>query len=243
MDYSIIIPVYNEQDTVLPLYFSLKSVMDKLKKPYEVIFVDDGSTDKSVDQLKSINHEPANLTIISLSDNGGISVAMQAAFDVACGRIIITLDSDMQINPEDIPALLAKMQENYDMIYGWRYLRMDPVTKKVVSKIANMIRRTITGDKIHDAGCGLRVFKRAVLKNIYLSGGLHRFFSTIITRLGYKVGEVKIRHNPRRFGVSKFGVWKRFLEGGIDLFRICFIDVRKLVADKPNYVVKEIIRK
>lgn len=242
MNYSIIIPIYNEQDTVLPLYYSLKSVMDKLGKTYEIVFVDDGSTDESVDKLKSIEQKSVNLIVVSLSSNSGISVAIQAGFDVASGEVIITLDGDMQISSEDIPIVLAKFQEGYDMVCGWRHLRNDPITKKITSKIANVIRRMVTKDKIHDVGCSLRVFKRAALDNVYLSGGLHRFFSTIISKLGYKVGETKIRHNPREFGVSKFGIWKRFIEGFIDLYRICFIDIKELVATKPKYSIKEIIR-
>ena len=174
--FSVVIPVYNEEQSLLPLYSSLRQVMDSIKEPYEVIFINDDSSDRSLSVLRSFKHSE-NLIILNLERHSGQAVAMQAGFDAAKGETIITLDGDLQNDPQDIPFLLDKMREGYDLVCGWRHNREDPWHKLFASKIACTIRRSITKEGIHDFGCSLRVFKREILKNICLSGGMHRFFT------------------------------------------------------------------
>lgn len=240
--FSIVIPIYNEEGSIEPLYFSLKKVMEKLKQSYEIIFVNDSSTDRSLQALNGINTIPANLIIVNLCRHSGESAALQAGFDIARGEIIITMDGDCQNDPEDIPDLLNKMDAGLDVVCGWRYSRKDPWDKVVASKIANSARRIIMKEKIHDVGCTLRVFKRSVLKNVYLSKGMHRFFTLIMAKLGYRIGEIKVRHYPRRSGRSKYHIWNR-LRGIMDLITISKSDIYELTKRKTDYAIKEVIKK
>lgn len=216
---SVIIPVYNEEKSVKPLYASLKNVMSALGEPYEIIFVNDASDDKTREALKALEADSPNSVIISLEEHKGQSAAMQAGFDAARGELIITLDGDLQNDPEDIPNLLEKMKEGYDVVCGWRHERKDPLLKRISSGIAVFARRTFTKEKIHDVGCTLRAFKRDVLKNVYLSGSMHRFFTLIMLKSGYKIGEIKVRHHPRKFGKSKYNIRNRLFEGLAGLIR------------------------
>lgn len=220
LKFSVVIPVYNEEPSIPLLYMSLKDAMDKMGQPYEIIFVDDCSTDNSVDVLSSIGSETSNLIAISLNKHSGQSVAMQAGFDTAKGELIITMDGDLQYDPKDIPNLLNKMREGYDIVCGWRYNRIDPQSKLLTSKAACALRRMITKENIHDFGCNFRIFKRTVIKNIYFSGGMHRFFTLIMFRLGYKAAEVKVEHRFRRFGHSNYNLYNRLAECLVDFIRI-----------------------
>ncbi|MDR4497929.1 MAG: glycosyltransferase family 2 protein [Candidatus Scalindua sp.] len=242
MKYSVIIPIYNEEDSLLPLYNSLKEVMNKLNEPYEILFVDDGSTDSSLERLKRIYVNSNSLAIVILKERAGKSEALQAGFDNAEGEIYITLDGDGQDNPKEIPFLLNKMDEGFDVVYGWRCRRQDPFIKKVASKIANLIRRLITKEKIHDVGCAMRVFRKKDVEQVCLSKGLHRFFSAIMVKLGYKVGEVEVVHYPRETGISKYGIWDRLVEGTIDSIRFCFLNTHTLMSHERKYQIKEILK-
>ena len=243
MKYSVIIPIYNEEDALLPLYYSLKEVMGKLNEKYEIVFVDDGSTDSSLKRLKKIDVNLGVLSIIVLEKRAGKAEAIQAGFDNAAGDIYITLDGDGQDPPIEIPTLLSKMKEGYDVVYGWRRRRQDQFKKKIASKIANIIRRFTTKEKIHDVGCAMRVFRKKDVEQVCLSRGLHRFFSAIMIKLGYNVGEIKIAHYPRKAGVSKYGIWNRLIEEVIDSMRLSFIDIHTLMRHKRKYQIKEILRK
>ncbi len=242
--FSVVIPVYNEKESVVFLYTSLRQVIEKLRQPYEIIFVDDCSIDGTFEALSGINLSPANLIVVGLSKHSGQSVAMQAGFDIAQGELIITMDGDLQNDSKDIILLRDEMiKGNYDIVCGWRYERKDPLNKLVVSKIAHVLRRLVTKENIHDFGCSLRIFKRAVLNNVYLSGGMHRFFVLIMHKRGYKIGEVKVRHNPRRFGKSKYNLYNRLFECLMDFTRILLFDTRKALNCKIKYQIKRIIRK
>ena len=246
MKFSIVIPIYNEEETIIPLYSSLRHAMKKMGQFYEIIFINDGSTDSSLDMLKSINLESAHLVhlvIVNLNKHSGQSIAMQAGFDTAGGELIITMDGDSQNDPEDIPKLLNKMNEGYDIVCGWRYNRRDSWSKVFISKIASAMFRIITKENIHDFGCTLRIFKKEVLKNVYLSIGMHRFFILIMSKLGYKVAEVKVKHHPRRFGRSKYNIRNRLLECLIDSMRISLFDIHRLMKRKSDYQIKEVIRR
>jgi glycosyltransferase involved in cell wall biosynthesis len=220
--------------------------MERMGQSYEIVFVNDGSTDSSLDILKSINFESAHLVhlvIVNLNKHSGQSIAMQAGLDAAGGELIITMDGDLQNVPEDIPKLLDKLNEGYDVVCGWRYNRKDPWDKVFISKIASVLRRILTKESIHDFGCTLRIFKKDVLKNVYLSAGMHRFFTLVMSKLGYKVAEVKVKHHPRRFGRSKYNIHNRLLECLIDSMRISLFDIRELMKRKSDYQIREVIRR
>lgn len=242
MNYSVIIPIYNEEDSVVPVYDSVNEVMSKLGGTYEIIFVDDGSTDSSVRRLEHILAKSGNLAVIALAERIGQSGALQAGFDHAEGEIYITLDGDGQNDPMDIPSLLDKLKEGCDVVCGWRFRRQDSLSKKIASRAAYIIRKLATQEKIHDVGCTLRVFRKKDIKKICLWGGLHRFFSAIMAKMGYRIEEVKVNHYPRKKGASKYGVWGRLRQGLVDLFRVSFIDIGTLMNHKRQYKVKQIFR-
>lgn len=237
--YSVIIPVHNEERSIQHLYHSLKDVMDKLKENYELIFVNDGSTDDSLKVLRGIDTRPSNLAIVSLDEHRGQSLAMQAGFDVSRGELIITIDGDLQNDPQDIPILISKMKEGYDVVCGWRYERKDPLIKIIISKISSILHRVIFKENIHDPGCTLRVFKKNILREIFLFDGAHRFFTLITVKLGYRMGEVKVSHHPRRFGKSKYNIVNR-LGWFIDLIRFLFFDVSELMKREAAMKSKRI---
>ena len=175
IEYSVIIPVYNEQESVMPLYFSLKQVMDNLGKPYEIIFVNDGSQDNTLEALKGINNKSTHLHTINLNTHKGKSLALQAGFDRAQGRIIITMDGDLQNDPNDISRLLEKMAQGYDVVCGWRRIRHDPWAKKAAADIANYLRRIAFHENVHDVGCTLRAYTAGSIKGLKLYRQRHRF--------------------------------------------------------------------
>ena len=239
MDYSVIIPVYDEEDAIIEVYHSVRNVMAGLGDSYEILFVNDGSTDRSLQRLLDLNAE--DVVIVSL-EHVGQAHALQAGFDHAAGDIYITLDGDGQDDPAEIPRLLEKLSQGYDVVCGWRQERRDPLAKKISSRLAYLVRRLLTHDNIHDVGCKLRVFRRKDMQGISLSGGLHRFFTLIMHRRGCRVTEVRVVHHPRRTGVSKYGFWNRLPEGGIDLFRVMFIGIDRLMAYPRQYKVRSVHR-
>ena len=243
MDYSVIITVFNEEDSIQPTYAAVRAVMVGLGRPYEIVFIDDGSTDKTLERLRGLQKQGAgDLVVIALAKNTGKAEASQAGFDHARGDIFITIDGDGQEEPSDIPRLLDKLTEGYDVVYGWRWQRQDSFRKKAVSCIAGVVRNILSGNKIHDVGCPLRVCRKKDLKGIRLSKGLHRFFSMIMEKKGFRVTEVKVTHYPRTHGVSKYGTWDRLVEGTADLLRISFTDIDQLMAGERKYRIREIYR-
>jgi glycosyltransferase involved in cell wall biosynthesis len=243
LKFSVVIPIYNEEESIRPLYFSLRNVMGKLGQSYEIIFVNDGSNDKTIEVLYSIDTESTNLVIVDLEKHSGKSQAMQSGFDTAQGELIITIDGDMQYDPNDIPRLLEKMREGNDAVCGWRYKRMDPWIKKISSKIAVTVRRLITGERLHDPACNLAIFKKEILRNVYLSNGMHRFLMLIVLKLGYTVAEVKVSHRPRRFGESKYNIRNRLFQGIVNLVDLSLFDIRQLIKRKLEHEIGEIINK
>ncbi len=242
MDYSVIIPIHNEEGCVESLCRSVKDTMDKIGGKYEIIFVDDGSNDSSVGKLERIFLDSNNLIVIVLAKRVGQSEALQAGFDNATGEIYITLDGDGQNDPADIPRLLDKMKEGYDVAHGWRKNRQDPFLKIAASQIASIVRKLTTRDSIHDVGCSLRTFRKKDMEGVCLWGGLHRFFSTIMTKKGCKIGEVIVSHRPRKSGVSKYGILGRLKDGAIDLLRVSFTDFGALMKHQHKYKIERIIR-
>lgn len=219
---SIIVPVYNEEESVPILYKAIKDVMDDAGLQYEIIFIDDGSADNTFSILSSIQKIDNNVVVISFRRNFGQTAAMAAGFDYARGEIIVTMDADLQNDPKDIPRLLEKAKE-YDVVSGWRKNRKDPfVSRRLPSMIANWLISKVTGVYLHDYGCTLKAYRKEVVKNIRLYGEMHRFIPAIANWIGATFTEEVVEHNPRRFGKSKYGI-SRTLRVLLDLLTVKFL--------------------
>lgn len=221
MDISIIIPVYNEEKNIPILHKKLKDVLTRLNKSYEIIYVDDGSTDSSFSVLKKIADRDETVTIIKLRKNFGQTSALDAGFKNSTGSIIITIDADLQNDPEDIPKLIEKLEEGFDVVSGWRYKRKDPFSKKIFSRISNYLRRKLTREIIHDSGCTLKAYKRICIKDLDLYGEMHRYIPTLLRWKGFKITEIKVKHYPRKYGKTKYN-YKRLIRGLLDLLSAKF---------------------
>lgn len=219
MDISVVIPVLNEEQNVQPLFEQNKKALEKITKKYEIIFVDDGSWDKTYQNLKKIKDK--HLVIVKLRDNFGQSAAMDAGIKTAQGDTVIMMDGDLQNDPADIPRLLAKMKEGYDVVSGWRKNRKDPLSKRIPSRIAYRIRRNMTGLEIHDSGCSLKAYTKESLEGIHLTGEMHRFIPDLCKLRGFKIGEIVVNHRPRIHGVTKYKA-SRMVKGLLDLISVYF---------------------
>jgi glycosyltransferase involved in cell wall biosynthesis len=219
---SIVIPAYNEAENLPVLVQELTSVLRKLGKSYEIIVIDDGSTDGSYDALLKMQQHDATLVLIRFRRNFGQTAAMDAGFKHALGKVIITMDADLQNDPADIPLLLKEMEDKkLDVVSGWRWKRKDPLGKRIVSRLANGLRKMLTGERIHDSGCTLKAFKRECFDGLDLQGEMHRFIPAILMWRGFKIGEVKTNHRERKFGKTKYGI-KRIMRGFLDLLVVKF---------------------
>jgi len=208
---SIVIPIHNEEPSILPLYDRLTAVLEGLKKPYEMIFVDDASTDRSFDLLANLVETDLRLKVIRLRRNFGQTAALSAGFDEAQGSVIVSLDGDLQHDPEDIPALLAKIDEGYDIASGWRKDRVDnALTRKIPSRIANWLMAKASGINLRDFGTTFKAYRAEVLKDINLYGELHRFIPALASFYGARIAEVPIRNTPRIAGDSHYGLGRTF---------------------------------
>lgn len=214
---SVVVPLYNEEGNVALLHQRIVEALQKLGQSFEVIFIDDGSKDKTVSIAKTLTP----LTVIEFRKNFGQTAAFDAGFKAAKGDIIITLDGDLQNDPADIPLLLSKMEEGYDVVSGWRHKRKDPLMKKVSSRLANLVRSILIQDHIHDSGCSLKAYRKECFEGVDLFGEMHRFIPAILMLDGFKVGEVKVSHHPRIHGVTKYN-WKRGVKGIIDMIFLWF---------------------
>ena len=208
---SIVIPIHNEEPSILPLYDRLTAVLEPLQKPYEIIFIDDASTDRSFDLLANLVETDMRLKVIRLRRNFGQTAALSAGFDEAQGSVIISLDGDLQHAPEDIPALLAKIEEGYDIASGWRKDRVDnALTRKIPSRIANWLMAKASGVHLRDFGTTFKAYRAEVLKDINLYGELHRFIPALASFYGARIVEVPIRNTPRISGDSHYGLGRTF---------------------------------
>lgn len=221
MQLSIIIPVYNEEQNIEILHNHLHSILVKLSQSYEIVFVDDGSTDRSVSVMKQLKTQDDHIKIISFRKNFGQTAALDAGFKFASGDVIITLDADLQNDPADIPRLLSKLHEGFDVVSGWRYPRKDPLSKKLFSKLADLIRKIVLRDQIHDSGCTLKAYRKEAVKDLNLFGEMHRYIPAIISSNGFSVTEIKVKHHQRKYGKTKYGI-KRVFKGFLDLFYLKF---------------------
>ena len=221
VEISVVIPAYNEQENVGILYRKLKPVLDRLRKKYEIIYVDDGSTDKTFDVLVQIHKKDKSVKVIKFRKNFGQTAAFDCGFKQAVGDIIITIDADLQNDPEDIPNLLSKLNQGYDVVSGWRVKRNDTLMKKLTSKFSNFLRRAITGDNIHDSGCSLKAYRRECFKDLDLYGEMHRYIPSILLWKGFKITEIPVKHYSRKFGSSKYS-FTRLFKGFLDLIIVKF---------------------
>ncbi|RTZ61357.1 MAG: glycosyltransferase, partial [Gammaproteobacteria bacterium] len=230
---SVVIPVYNEEENLKPLYGELKEVLKSLPYEYEIIFVDDGSTDGSYEILKKLALEDKKVKVIRFRRNYGQTAAMYAGFQYAQGDVIITMDGDLQNDPHDIPKLLEKINEGYDIVSGWRKNRKDPfLTRILPSKIANWIISKVTGVHLHDYGCTLKAYRKEVAKNFRLYGDMHRFLPAVAKSFGAKITEIVVNHRPRIHGRSKYGIG-RTVRVILDIFLVKFLND---YLNKPMYV-------
>ena len=219
MDISIVIAAYNEQENVKELFNKLTSALKPLKRSYEIIIIDDGSTDNTFKELEKI--KDSHLKIIKFRKNFGQTAAWQAGFDHAQGSLIITMDADLQNDPKDIPKLIKKLNQGFDAVSGWRINRKDSFSKKIFSLFSRFLRKSIINDNIHDSGCSFKIYKKECIKNIELHGEMHRYIAELLSLQGYKIGEVKVNHMPRTKGKTKYNLL-RLPKGFLDLLVVAF---------------------
>jgi glycosyltransferase involved in cell wall biosynthesis len=221
---SLVTPVYNEEENLPLLYAAIQQVMQSIGKTWEVIFVDDGSRDKSLAVLETlVQQDPEHVRVVVFRRNFGQTAAITAGVDYAQGDTIILLDADMQNDPADIPLLLAKLDEGYDLVSGWRKDRKDNrLTRTIPSNLANGLISQVTGVHLHDYGCTLKAYRRDALKGFRLYGEMHRFIPVFAHSVGAKITELPVRHHPRKFGVAKYGL-ERTLKVFLDLFTVKFL--------------------
>lgn len=211
IEYSVVVPVMNEKENVELLYKSIKKVLQGITQFYEIIFVDDGSTDLTYSILKSLNRTDKHFKVVKLRRNFGQSAAMAAGFEKAKGKFVISMDGDLQNDPEDIPAMVEKLNEGYDIVAGWRKNRKDKMLmRKVPSKIANKIVRFFTGVRLHDTGCSLRIYRSEAITKIRLYGEMHRLIPALARIEGAKIAEIVVSHHARKYGQSKYNLTRTF---------------------------------
>lgn len=223
MDLSIVIPIFNEEENIEALYQEIKAVTSQMEQASEILFIDDGSSDRGPSILTEIANEDPQVVYVRFRRNFGQTAAMAAGFDYAKGEVIITMDGDLQNDPADIPKLLAKLDEGYDLVSGWRADRKDKfISRRLPSIIANKIISYTTNVKLHDYGCTLKAFRKEVADSIQLYGEMHRFIPAIASGMGVAIAEVPVNHRPRRFGTSKYGI-SRTVRVILDLITIKFL--------------------
>ncbi|MEE2987386.1 MAG: glycosyltransferase family 2 protein [Nitrospinota bacterium] len=227
LDLSVVVPLYNERENLISLEKLLQKHLEPLNMNYEVIMVDDGSQDGSSGLIRSIQKYNSRIRLVRFKENRGQTAAFAAGFKSARGKVIVTMDADLQNSPEDIPLLLEKIKE-YDVVCGWRHKRNDPWIKRISSHIANTVRNKLSEETIADTGCSLKAFRRECFENVKLYKGMHRFFPTLMKMEGFKVTEVKVRHYPRIHGYSKYNIRNRLMPSFLDLLAIRWMKKRHI---------------
>ncbi len=230
---SIVIPLYNEEENILPLYEEISHVLKNLRREGEIIFIDDGSTDKSFQILKNLVAKDKRIKVIQFKRNFGQTAALSAGIEFSKGEVVIPMDGDLQNDPNDIPKLLAKLEEGYDVVSGWRKNRKDPyLTRKIPSSIANWLISVITKVKLHDYGCTLKAYRREAIERIRLYGEMHRFIPAYAAWEGARITELTVNHRPRIRGKSKYGITRTF-KVLLDLITVKFLGS---FSTKPLYI-------
>lgn len=219
---SIVIPARNEEGSVKKLYLEIVSVIKKLRIGYEIVFIDDGSTDNTFKILENLHTENKRVKAIKLRGGFGKSIALQTGFRYAKGKVIITMDADLQDDPKEIPHFLKKIREGYDLVSGWKKVRRDPVSKMIPSRLGNVATRLLTGIKIHDLNCGFKAYRREVTENLNLYGELYKYIPVLAEKQNFRVAEITVSHRARIYGKSKFG-WERNVKGFLDMLTVVFL--------------------
>jgi glycosyltransferase involved in cell wall biosynthesis len=219
---SIVIPLFNEDESLPELHKQLTTVLTRFGKDYELIFLDDGSRDRSLEVLRDLAKNDSHIQIISFRTNYGKSAALSVGFKAARGKFVITMDADLQDDPEEVPGLIAKLEEGYDLVSGWKKKRYDPISKTVPSKFFNYVTGKLSGIRLHDFNCGLKAYRNEVVKDLPVYGEFHRFLPVLAFKMGYRITEKEVTHHARKFGKTKFGL-NRFLNGFLDLLTVLFL--------------------
>lgn len=219
---SVVVPVHDEDRSVELLYDELASALDPLDRPWEAVFVDDGSTDGSFAALTRLHDRAANVRVVRLRRNFGKSAALAAGFRHAEGAVVVTIDADLQDDPAEIPRLLAKLDEGFDLVSGWKAQRRDPWSRRLVSKIFNSVVGRASGLKLHDMNCGLKAYRAEVVRSLRIYGELHRFLPVLAHDRGFRVAELPVNHRPREHGRSRYGV-ERYMRGFLDFLTVSFM--------------------
>jgi glycosyltransferase involved in cell wall biosynthesis len=242
-DLSVVIPVYNEEASLSPLWSELRQVLERLGLSFEVVFVDDGSRDRSAEIIRSFRETDQRVRLVRLKTNGGETAATDAGFKTARGRRVVVMDADLQNDPDDIPMLLSYL-DHWDAVTGWRVDRAagDNLVRRASSRIANRIRNWVSDETIQDSGCTFRAFRRECLRGLVLYRGFHRFIPTLLKMRGYRVIEVPVGHRPRQFGRSKYGVLNRAVVAFADLLVIRWMNARLLRYEIVEDVGGDLIR-
>ena len=219
---SVVVPVHDEERTVALLFDELQSALDPLDEPWEAVFVDDGSTDGSFAALTRLHSTQDNVRVVRFRRNFGKAAALAAGFANAQGDVVVTIDADLQDDPAEIPRLLAKLDEGFDLVSGWKAHRRDPITRRALSKIFNWVTGRVSGLRLHDLNCGLKAYRAEVVQGLRLYGELHRFIPVLAHYRGHRIAELPVNHRPREHGRSRYGV-ERYLRGFLDLLTVSFI--------------------
>jgi glycosyltransferase involved in cell wall biosynthesis len=219
---SVVVPVHNEERSIALLYEELQAALEPLGETWEAVYVDDGSTDGSFGALTRLNAREDNVRVVRLRRNFGKAAALAAGFAQAEGDLVVTIDGDLQDDPSEIPRLLAKLQEGFDLVSGWKARRRDPLTRRILSKVFNRVAGWMSGLRLHDMNCGLKAYRAEVARSLVLYGELHRFIPVLAHEQGYRVAELPVNHRPREHGRSRYGV-ERYLRGFLDLLTVSFM--------------------
>ena len=219
---SVVVPVHDEERSVALLYDELCSALEQLDTPWEAIFVDDGSTDGTFSALTRLHAAEQNVRVVRLRRNFGKAAALVAGFDQARGETVVTIDGDLQDDPAEIPRLLAKLDEGFDLVSGWKTHRRDPLSRRILSRIFNRVTSAFSGVRLHDMNCGLKAYRAEVVHGLRLYGELHRFIPVLAHYRGFRIAELPVNHRPREHGRSRYGV-ERYVRGFLDLLTVSFI--------------------
>jgi len=219
---SVVVPIRDEEHSLEPLLEELTAALGPLETPWEVVFVDDGSTDGTYARLTRLHDAQDNVRVVRLRRNFGKAAALDAGFGEASGEIVVTIDGDLQDDPAEVPRLLAKLDEGYDLVSGWKTKRRDPITRRVPSKVFNAVAGKVSGVKLHDMNCGLKAYRAEVVEGMQIYGELHRYIPVLAHYRGYRVTELPVNHRPREHGRSNYGV-ERYVRGFLDLLTVTFM--------------------
>ncbi|MFT7616523.1 MAG: dolichol-phosphate mannosyltransferase [Planctomycetota bacterium] len=231
VEISVVVPLFNEEDNVQPLLDELLPVLAGITAHFEVLLIDDGSTDTTAQRIaENVRQHPQIIRHLSMRQNTGQTAAIEAGFRASLGRLLVMMDGDLQVDSQDIPMMIEKTKE-FDLVHGWRWQRKDTPFKRLQTAVANGVRNRLTKSDVRDTGCPLKVFRREVVESFKLYTGMHRFFVTLARMEGFSTCEVKVKHRPRFAGVSKYGMWNRVFRAFRDLFAIRWMMARRYRLD------------